>query len=65
MGITTKDKLSFALSLGRHTRATMRQVEMLIRYGQTLWMLERDHSLKAIAKRERIRGKVTELMHED
>ena len=35
-----------------------------MRYGSALWRLERDHSLASIAKRERIRGKVTELCRE-
>lgn len=33
---TTKDKLEFALAMGRHTRASLRQVQALMRYAGTL-----------------------------
>lgn len=62
--MTTHDKLEFALLMGRHTRATVRQCKALMRYAGTLWRLERDHSLGSIAKRDRIRRKVTELCGE-
>jgi len=34
--MTTKDKLAFALAMGRHTRADVRQVQALLRYAGTL-----------------------------
>lgn len=40
--MTTKDKLQFALSLGRHTKATVRQVQELLRYAGTLKQLAAD-----------------------
>jgi len=61
---STRDKLTFVAAMSRATSATVRQCEALMRYGATLWLLERDHSLASIAKRERIRGKVTELCRE-
>jgi hypothetical protein len=39
---TTKDKLEFALLMGRHTRATLRQVQALMRYAGTLQRLAED-----------------------
>jgi hypothetical protein len=38
----TKDKLEFALAMGRHTRATLRQVQALMRYAGTLQRLAED-----------------------
>lgn len=39
---TTKDKLEFALAMGRHTRASLRQVQALMRYAVTLQRLAED-----------------------
>lgn len=67
---TTKDKLEFALAMGRHTRATVRQVQALMRYAGTLQRLAEDDcniatddvGLRARElKRARIRSRVTDL----
>jgi|SRR5579859_868977 len=60
----TKAKLEFVWAMARYTSATVRQCEELMRYAGTLWRLERYHSLASIAKRERLRGRVTELCWE-
>jgi hypothetical protein len=39
---TTKDKLEFAMLMARHTRATLRQVQALMRYAGTLQRLAED-----------------------
>jgi len=62
--MTTRDKLIFVHAMSRHTSATVRQCEALMRYAGTLWRLERDYSLASIARRERIRRKVMELCFE-
>lgn len=36
---TTKHKLEFAVAMSRHTRATVRQIEALMRYASTLQRL--------------------------
>lgn len=61
---STKAKLEFTHAMARHTRATVRQCEALMRYAGTLWRLERDHSLGSVAKRERIRRKVMDMCGE-
>jgi hypothetical protein len=61
---TTKDKLTLAAAMSRHTSATVRQCEALMRYAGTLWRLERDHTPQSIIKRVSIRGKVTKLCRE-
>jgi len=37
--MTTKDKLAFALEMGRCTRADVRQVQALLRYASTLKLM--------------------------
>lgn len=59
MSITTKDKLAFALELGRHTKATVRQVQELLRYAGTLHRLTDTEWGRA--KRAHIQRKVKEL----
>lgn len=67
MSATTKDKLEFAHAMGRHTRATVRQVEALLRYAATLQRLAEDDCNvsaddagleKRTLKRNRIQAKV-------
>lgn len=60
MSITTKDKLAFALELGRHTKATMRQVQALMRYAQALKALETNQSTPVTneLKRRRIEKRI-------
>jgi hypothetical protein len=67
MSATTKHKLEFAFAMARHTKATVRQCEALMRYAGTLQRLEEDYcnipmNDAEIARREakmaRIRGKV-------
>lgn len=64
---TTKHKLEFAVAMARHTRATVRQIEALMRYATTLQRLAEDdcnvpytdeQAAKANAREARIRGKV-------
>jgi len=68
MSITTRDKLAFALAMGRHTRADVRQVQQLLRYAGTLRAIANAHSDPALMertlKRERIRKRVTDLCNE-
>lgn len=73
---TTKAKLEFVHAMARHTRATVRQCEALMRYAASLNTLAvnecngegRESGSRwgehDIAKRERIRRKVTELCAE-
>ena len=70
---TTKDKLEFALAMGRHTRASLRQVQALMRYAGTLQRLAEDACNVAtddaglharFQKRSRIKAKVTEILTE-
>jgi hypothetical protein len=42
MSASTKDKLEFTLVMGRHTRASLRQVEALLRLAATLQRLAED-----------------------
>lgn len=67
MSATTKHKLEFAVAMSRHTRATVRQIEALMRYAATLQRLAEDdcnipytdeQAARANAKEARIRGKV-------
>jgi len=68
--ITTKDKLAFALAMGRHTRADVRQVQRLLRYAGTLRTIAetRHDSIEQqhgdYDRRERLRLKVKELCFE-
>jgi hypothetical protein len=60
---TTKDKLEFALVMGRHTRATLRQAQALMRYAGTLQRLAEDDCNVATddagqQRRNRKRGKI-------
>lgn len=64
----TKEKMEFALAMGRHTNVSMRQMERILRYTQTLHRLavqqcngpweDRDQ-----AKRERVQRKIGELLN--
>lgn len=65
----TKDKLAFALELGRRTRATVRQCEALLRYAGTLAAHDRKAkdtgvSLPEIVKFNRIVKRVHKLCDE-
>lgn len=67
--MTTRDKLAFALELGRRTRATVRQCEALLRYAGTLTHLAevermRELNMTEVRKRVRIQRTVTELCRE-
>lgn len=73
MSATTKHKLEFTHAMARHTRATVRQCEALMRYAGTLQRLaewERNEAMSDIEhnawaeKCARIRQKVTELCEE-
>jgi hypothetical protein len=60
---TTKDKLEFALAMGRHTRASLRQVQALMRYAGTLQRLAEDECNVAtddagLARRETKRKRI-------
>ena len=64
--MTTRDKLEFALEMGRRTRASVRQCEALMRYAGTLAhyhsQAESERiSVEEYAKYNRIRRKVREL----
>jgi len=61
---TTKDKLTFVAAMSRHTSATVRQCEALMRYAGTLWRLERDYSLSSVMKRDRIRERIRKVCHD-
>lgn len=70
MSATTKDKLEFVHAMARHTRATLRQCEALMRYAATLQRLAEDDcngyaritdQERADAKQERIKVKVMEI----
>jgi hypothetical protein len=63
---TTKDKLEFTWAMARHTQATVRQCEALMRYAGTLQRLAKDQcnrewTERDQAKRDRMKAKVTEL----
>jgi len=62
MSITTKDKLAFALAMGRRTRADVRQVQELLRYAGTLDKLADTDWGRA--RRSSVQRKVTELCEE-
>lgn len=69
MSATTKHKLEFAVAMARHTRATVRQIEALMRYAATLHNLDElqcnvpwTDALKR--KRERIETRVKDLCKE-
>lgn len=64
--MTTRDKLEFAMQMGRHTRASVRQVQALMRLAGALRaMAELDakegQRASRNCRRERIQHKVTEL----
>ena len=59
MSITTRDKLAFALAMGRHTRADVRQVQELLRYAAALEKLADTDWGRA--KRTRIVKKVCDI----
>jgi hypothetical protein len=66
---TTKDKLEFALLMGRHTRATLRQVQALMRYASTLQRLAEDDCNIAtddagLERRTRKRHHIARKVHE-
>lgn len=67
---TTKDRLEFVHAMARHTRATVRQCEALMRYAATLQRLAEAacngyHSIEEQSrdrdKQSRIQARVTEL----
>ena len=49
---TTKDKLKFALLMGRHTKASLRQVQALMRYASTLQHLAEDQCNRVWTERD-------------
>lgn len=70
MSATTKDKLEFTHAMARHTRATVRQCEALMRYAATLQRLAEDDCNRSAddvglarrwAKRKHIQDKVRQL----
>lgn len=66
---TTKDKLEFTHAMARHTRATVRQCEALMRYATTLQRLAEDQCNREWTERDelkrgRIQVKVSDLCHE-
>lgn len=68
--MTTKYKLTFALEMGRQTRATVRQCEALLRFAQTYrkvleWERCEPHKIKQYqAKRLRIANKMGDICRE-
>lgn len=68
---TTKDRLAFVHTMARHTRATVRQCEALMRYAATLQRLAEDDCNvatddaglnKRLDKRDRIREHVQDII---
>lgn len=69
MALTTRDKLEFAWAMGRHSNASLNDIQRLLRYGATLHRLaetecNRQITEAEIRKQERVQMDVIAILAE-